>query len=46
MADASYIGENTDLVLGQDFLTWLWYKSETSNGLFRMSGGSAKAGEP
>lgn len=46
MADASYIGENTDLVLGQDFLTWLWYKSETSNGLFGMSGGSAKAGEP
>lgn len=46
MAEASYIGENTDLILGQDFLTWLWYKSETSNGLFRMSKGTAKAGEP
>ena len=35
MADAAYIGENTDLVLGQEFLTWLWFRSETGN-VFRM----------
>ncbi|WP_298068403.1 hypothetical protein [uncultured Mailhella sp.] len=35
MADAGYIGENTDLVLGQEFLTWLWFRSETGN-IFRM----------
>ena len=46
MAEASYIGENIDLTLGQDFLTWLWYKSETSNGLFRMSGNEENTGAP
>ena len=35
MADIGYIGENTDLVLGQEFLTWLWFRSETGN-VFRM----------
>ena len=24
-----YLGETTDLVLGQEFLTWLWYRSST-----------------
>ena len=42
----SYIGENTDLIRGQDFLTWLWYKSESFNGLFRMSDSSSKPGTP
>ena len=46
MADAAYIGENTDLILGREFLTWLWFRSETSNGLFRMGGQSGHAGEP
>ncbi len=47
MADAAYIGENTDLILGREFLTWLWFRSETSNGLFRMGGqSSGHAGEP
>ncbi len=31
MAGAAYIGENIDLVLGQEFLTWLWFRSETGN---------------
>lgn len=46
MADAGYIGENTDLVLGREFLTWLWFRSETSNGLFRFGKQSGKEGEP
>lgn len=44
MADIGYIGENTDLVLGQEFLTWLWFRSETGN-VFRMEGGEHR-GEP
>ena len=35
MADAPYMGENTDILLGQEFLTWLWYRSEYADGLFR-----------
>lgn len=35
MAELGYIGENTDLILGQEFLTWLWFRSETGN-VFRM----------
>ncbi|MCH5276297.1 MAG: hypothetical protein J1E80_00515 [Desulfovibrionaceae bacterium] len=46
MADAAYIGENTDVVLGREFLTWLWFRSETSNGLFRMGTQSGHEGEP
>ena len=37
MADAPYMGENTDILLGQEFLTWLWYRSEYADGLFRSS---------
>ena len=29
MNDTPYLGESTDLVLGQEFLTWLWYASAT-----------------
>ncbi len=29
-----YIGQVEDTILGQDFLTWLWFKSETTNGQF------------
>ncbi|MBI4806349.1 MAG: hypothetical protein HY795_14025 [Desulfovibrio sp.] len=28
-----------DVVLGQDFLTWLWFRSEKSGWLFKMPGG-------
>ncbi len=28
-----------DPVLGQDFLTWLWFKSETNGWIFRLDGG-------
>ena len=44
MADIGYIGENTDLILGQEFLTWLWFRSETGN-VFRMDSAD-HAGEP
>ena len=44
MADIGYIGENTDLILGQEFLTWLWFRSETGN-VFRMESPD-HAGEP
>ncbi len=26
----TYLGEGTDIILGQEFLTWLWYKSDTA----------------
>ena len=44
MAEIGYIGENTDLILGQEFLTWLWFRSETGS-VFRMEG-EAHHGEP
>lgn len=31
--------ETVSLALGQEFLTWLWFASETSNGLFRTAQG-------
>lgn len=33
--------ESAGLLLGQEFLTWLWFASETSNGLFRTKEGEA-----
>ncbi len=30
MNDVPYLGESTDLVLGQEFLTWLWFRSDTA----------------
>jgi len=30
----AYVGENTDSVLGQEFLTWLWFCSESRPGSF------------
>ncbi len=35
---ASYLGDNLDILLGREFLTWLWYRSETASGMFRISG--------
>ena len=33
MSDTPYLGQTTDLILGQEFLTWLWYKSSVG-GIF------------
>ncbi len=33
-----YLGQMQDAVLGQDFLTWLWYKSEAVAGRFERDG--------
>ncbi len=30
MNTSAYLGESTDIILGQEFLTWLWYKSDIS----------------
>ena len=29
MSDTPYLGQTTDLILGQEFLTWLWFRSAT-----------------
>lgn len=42
MEDA-YLGQAKDIVLGQDFLTWLWYKSEAKAGMFTMPNGESFA---
>ncbi len=39
MSDTPYMGELTDVILGQEFLTWLWFKSEAGSGQFRNSEG-------
>ena len=44
MANASYIDGNPELILGQEFLTWLWFRSETGN-IFRMET-PERRGEP
>ncbi|MCQ2445021.1 MAG: hypothetical protein MJ061_06010 [Mailhella sp.] len=44
MAQTDYIGVNIDQVLGQEFLTWLWYRSETA-GIFAIKD-REHAGEP
>ena len=31
MSNVEYLGQSADLILGQEFLTWLWYRSETAN---------------
>ena len=35
MAEMEYVGENIDLLLGREFLTWLWFRCDTG-GVFRM----------
>ena len=37
--NTEYLGQDTDFILGQDFLTWLWYKSETTQGSFETQKG-------
>jgi hypothetical protein len=39
--DDTYIGQFKDVILGQDFLTWLWFKSETRRGEFTDENGQA-----
>ncbi len=34
MSDIPYLGESTDAILGEEFLTWLWYQSDTAPGSF------------
>jgi hypothetical protein len=31
---ADYLGQNVDVILGQEFLTWLWFISEIKGGQF------------
>ena len=31
---ADYLGQTTDIILGQEFLTWLWFRSEVTHGSF------------
>ena len=38
MSDTPYLGQTTDLVLGQEFLTWLWFRSATG-GIFNDASG-------
>ena len=40
MSDTPYLGETTDLILGQEFLTWLWFRSATG-GIFNDASGRA-----
>ncbi len=35
MSEAPYLGQSTDVILGQEFLTWLWYQSDTAPGSFK-----------
>jgi len=38
MNDTPYLGQTVDLILGQEFLTWLWFRSSTG-GIFNDSSG-------
>lgn len=40
MSDAPYLGESTDLILGQEFLTWLWFRSDTAPEFASPDGGA------
>lgn len=40
MSDTPYLGQTTDIILGQEFLTWLWYQSDTAPGGFTDSKGA------
>ena len=39
MSDTPYLGQTTDLILGQEFLTWLWFRSSTG-GIFNDKSGA------
>lgn len=38
MSDTPYLGQTTDIILGQEFLTWLWFRSDTG-GIFNDRSG-------
>jgi hypothetical protein len=38
MNDTPYLGQTTDLILGQEFLTWLWFRS-AGGGIFQDASG-------
>lgn len=40
MSDIPYLGESIDMLLGQEFLTWLWFRSETANTFASPDGGA------
>lgn len=37
--DLLMLAERENTLLGQDFLTWLWYKSEIQDGMFELDNG-------
>ncbi|NDV26938.1 hypothetical protein [Desulfovibrio sp. JC010] len=37
--DLMMLAERENTLLGQDFLTWLWYKSEIQDGMFELENG-------
>jgi len=39
--DTPYLGQGTDTVLGQEFLTWLWYRCETRPEAFKDANGQS-----
>lgn len=39
MTDTPYLGQGTDAILGQEFLTWLWFRAETRPEAFRDAKG-------
>lgn len=39
MSDTPYLGQTVDIILGQEFLTWLWFRSESRNGSFQTADG-------
>lgn len=40
MSDTQNLGQDTDVILGREFLTWLWYASDSSGGIFKMPDGA------
>lgn len=38
MPSGEFLSERESLILGQEFLTWLWYKSERLSGIFKADG--------
>ncbi len=39
MSEGLYLSERESAILGQEFLTWLWFKSEQEGGRFKLQGG-------
>ena len=40
MSGTPYLGQTVDTILGQDFLTWLWFRSDTAPGSFADAKGT------